>query len=300
MFKNLSTEKIGISVTQNELIELSLSYGFKSVDLDLEEFSSRVAARGLDHARRLYDSARLKFASFRLPLDLGADEEAYREQLKQAPAALELADAMDCRLARVTVGAANDIRPFQENFELHRRRLAEVSAILQSSNIRLGLELNPLASAREGWAFEFLHTLSALAQLLGMVDDENVGVVVDLWGLYATGEPDAWKNLKPEQIASVELADAPQDVAPQELTAEQRLLPGQTGVIDAAAALRQLAEMGFAGPVTPVPSRESFGDAVRDEIIRQTSEALGEVWKAAEPPPAAAKQPATASSAADV
>ncbi len=35
MFKNLSSKHLGVSGSQNELIELALSFGFKGFDLDI-------------------------------------------------------------------------------------------------------------------------------------------------------------------------------------------------------------------------------------------------------------------------
>ena len=70
MFKNLNTEALGVSGTQNEVIELALSHGFKGLELDLPAFAEQVEARGLAHSRRLLDSARLRLGSFRLPAEL--------------------------------------------------------------------------------------------------------------------------------------------------------------------------------------------------------------------------------------
>jgi hypothetical protein len=59
------------------------------------------------------------------------------------------------------------------------------------------------------------------------------------------------------------------------------LLPGETGAIDSAAALTALAEMGYDGPVVPMPHADRFKGLGRQQIFRTTSEKLDQVWKAA-------------------
>ena len=62
--KNLSTDGLAISGRQSEAIELALSYQFKSMDLNLVEFSEQVEKHGIDHSRRLIDSARIGIGQF--------------------------------------------------------------------------------------------------------------------------------------------------------------------------------------------------------------------------------------------
>jgi len=281
MFKNLSTRLLGITVTQSELIELSLSYGFKGIELDLPSLARRAESKGLDFARRLFDSARLRLSSFVLPLSVGEDEDTFGRQLASLEQPVRLAAELNCRVALGVIDPANDMRPFQENFELHRRRLAAIAAVLAPLEIRLGLEIVVPVAHRQARAYEFIHTLSALVQLVGMVDADNVGLTLDLWSAHACEEPDRWKSLDVEKIVAVLLADAPADKPPAELVEKDRLLPGETGEIDTSAALVSLAEMGYQGPLTVAPHRSRFAGATRDDIVKRTGEAIDGAWKAA-------------------
>ena len=281
MFKNLSAKRLGISGTQSELIEFALSFGFTGIDVDLIDFSQRVRSYGLDHALRYFKSAGLTLGSYRLAVSLEAEEDAFAAQLAELPALIENALALDCRRAIIAIEPASDARPFQENFELHSQRISKVAGVLQPSETQLGLELNPLASARDEAAFEFIHTFEAAHSLLGMVEG-YVGLVVDLWGLHASGEADAWQSLRVDQIASVLVANAPQDKPVAELTDADRLLPGASGAIDVEAALCALAGMGYQGPVTPVPNRSSLEVTRREAIVKQVGDSLSQLWKAME------------------
>ena len=281
MFKNLASRRLGISGTQSEIIEFALSFGFTGIDVDLVDFSLRAQNYGLDHALRYFKSAALTVGSYRLNVSLEAEEDAFADQLAELPALVENALALDCRRAIVSIEPASDARPFQENIELHCQRINKIAAVLQASETQLGLELNPLAAAREGIAHEFIYTLEAAVGLLGMIEG-YVGLVVDLWGLHVSGEADAWQSLRVDQIASVLVADATEDKPASEWTDADRLLPGSTGVIDVEAALCTLAGMGYQGPVTPVPSRSSFGNTRREALVKQTGQSLSQLWKAME------------------
>ena len=59
------------------------------------------------------------------------------------------------------------------------------------------------------------------------------------------------------------------------------MLPGETGVIDTAAALVALAEMGYDGPVTPAPDKSQLRGMRRDAIVKAAGEKLDAVWKRA-------------------
>jgi len=77
------------------------------------------------------------------------------------------------------------------------------------------------------------------------------------------------------------VADAAADASADTSREEDRLLPGEMGTIDVPAALTALAEMGYDGPVTAVPHPQRFKSQRRDQIVKQTGEALDRVWKEA-------------------
>ena len=123
MFRNLSTEGLGVSGHQSEIIELALSFGFKGVDLDLVDFQQQVQVNGLARARRLLDSAKLKIGTFRLPLVWDDTDEVYQQGLQSLGDSLKLASELGATRAVTSLAPANDARPYHENFEFHRRRL---------------------------------------------------------------------------------------------------------------------------------------------------------------------------------
>jgi sugar phosphate isomerase/epimerase len=282
MFKNLCPEALGITGTQSELIELALSHGFRGVDLDIVAFQRQVDARGLPASRRLLDSAKLKQGRFQLPFELDAEEAAFADGLKQLEGQAKLASELGCTRVVTRLAPASDQLPYHQNFEQQRKRIAQVADVLAPHGLRLGVGFRAAPAWREGKAFQFISQLEPLVMLLGLAGKRNVGLALDLWDVYVSGgSADDVRKVSPEQVVTVELADFPADADRTKAGEKDRLLPGESGQIDAAAMLTWLAERGYDGPVTPVPDRGWFAGQRREEIGRRVGQSLEGVWKAA-------------------
>jgi sugar phosphate isomerase/epimerase len=282
MFKNLSSEALGISGRQSEVIEVALSFGFKGIDLNVVEFADQVKTHGMPHARRLLDSAKLKLGTFALPVDWRNSDEAFRADMERLPALAAIAAEIGCQRAITFVEPACDSRPYHQNFEFHRQRFSEIAKKLQASGIKLGIGVVAVTDPKEDKAFEFVRSYDPLLMLLSVVGAANVGVVLDLWDLRVSGGSlELLRKLPREKIIAVQVADGPQGTPPESWQLKDRLLPGETGVIDTAAALTLLAELGYDGPITPAPHPSRFAGMRRDAIVKLTGEKLDQVWKGA-------------------
>ena len=282
MFKNLSTDGLAITGRQSEIIELALSFKFKSMDLNLRDFAEQVESHGLDHARRFIDSARIGIGQFSLPIAWTEwnDESGFRAEIENLSRFSEYVAALGCRCCVTTITAASDELPYHENFERHRGRLGKIAQALAPHDIRLGLEFRAPARLRKGRAFEFIHTFDALVKLVESIAHDNVGVVVDTWHYYV-GQTDIEEiqNLTAADIVAVYLSDAPAGLNLDEADESDRLLPCETGTIDCAATLTALAELGYGGPVSVRCSRTGLTSVSRDKLVRLAGERLSQVWK---------------------
>jgi sugar phosphate isomerase/epimerase len=282
MFRNLNPSVLGLTGHQSEIIELALTYGFRGMDINIEEFTARVRLHGVKYARRLLDSAKLRVGSFQLPVAWEADDEAFTRELDRLGELSRVAADMGCTRCLGTVAPAGDKRPYHENFEFHRRRLAEMCRVLEPAGVLLGVGFRAPETLRKGQAFQFVHDFDALSLLLNMVGAENLGMLVDVWDLHLSGgSVENVRGLPIRQIVAVQLADLPLDARASEVTDQARLLPGSGGQIDASAYLVTLAEMGYDGPVSVKPDRRALESSRRDRIVKQAGEALDKVWKAA-------------------
>ncbi|MBN2021485.1 MAG: sugar phosphate isomerase/epimerase [Pirellulales bacterium] len=282
MYKSLSTSALGITGSQSELIELVLTYGFRGMDLNVVELASRAKLRGMPYARRLMDSAHVRLTSFNLPLELDSPEETFQKELPRLETWADAAAQVGCTRCLTILQPAGDSLPYHENFELHRRRLGDVCRALDPKGIRLGVGFRAAANLRREKAFQFIHEMDALGLLVNMVGAPNIGVVLDVWDVFvAGGSLDTIRGLKADQIVLVQVADAPEEKPLGELTDEERLLPGQTGRLDVAGVLKALAEMGYEGPVVPMPHRRALPTSRRDAVVKSVGEAMDQVWRAA-------------------
>ncbi len=284
MFKNLSTDGLAITGRQGEIIELALSCKFKSMDLNLRDFSEQIESHGLDHARRLIDSAHIGIGQFSLPFAWTEwnDESGFQAEIESLSRVGEHVAAIGCRCCVTTIAAASDELPYHENFERHRGRLGKVAQALAPHDIQLGLEFRAPARLREGRSFEFIHTFDALVKLVESIGHDNVGVVVDTWHCHV-GQTDIEEiqSLTAADIAAVYLSDAPAGLNVDEADKIDRLLPGETGTIDCAATLTALAELGYGGPVSVRCSRTGLTSISRDKLVRLAGQRLDQVWKEA-------------------
>ncbi len=282
MYRNLSLAALELSATQSELNELALSYKFRGIEVSIADFTGDAAGDGSYH-RKLLESAKLIVGPFRLPIDLDGDDDAFQSGLSATTELCRTAHELGAKRAVTSIAPATDQLPYHENFERHRKRLAELSQTLTPFDLRLGITFDAVAAHREGKAFEFVHEFEPLQLLLSTVGADNVGLVIDVWQLHAAGADPVQtiSQQRGESILAVELADAPEDLPAGELKPEARLAPGATNTIDCSGALTALATIGYEGPVTPTPHRSSFSERNREHVVRQVGEALDAVWKEA-------------------
>jgi len=281
MFRNLSTVGLPLSGRPSELIELALSFGFDAMDIDLIDFQQQAEVYGVEHARRLMVSARLKSGVFQLPVRLSGDEADFRADLKLLPARLDLAAACEAPRAVATLPPASDEHSFKENLERHLTRLGEVAALLAPHGMKLGLAIRPETEARGEAANAFVHTFEGLLGLLAVAPPQ-IGAVVDAWALHVTGESAAMVAKVPAgRIVEVRLSDAPRGTPAAELVRADRLLPGDTGAIAAGPLLSAARAAGFDGPVTPWADRATLAGRGREKIVRLAGERMEQAWREA-------------------
>jgi sugar phosphate isomerase/epimerase len=281
MFKCLSPAPLGLSGTLNDLIEPALSNGFKGLELDILAFQAQVAQLTLPIARRLIDSAQLKLGYFRLPWEIESPVEIYRPGLNTLKEQAKLAAELGCKRCLTTLAPANDERPMHQNFVFHQERLKATAQILEEHGIELGVGFHATADERGDHEFGFIDNFNSLQLLLGMVGAKNIGVVVDLFELWACGA--SWSDVAAsrQNVTAVFLADVAADGSPDGAKQTLRVLPGETGTIDCTAPLAALAELRYDGPVVPRPHADRFKGVSRAAACKLAGEKLDEAFKAA-------------------
>ncbi|MFZ5833006.1 MAG: sugar phosphate isomerase/epimerase family protein [Planctomycetota bacterium] len=286
MFKNLNPSGLSISGHQSEIIELALTYGFSGMDLSAADFASRAKHKGMPYARRLLDSAKIRLGNYPLGFNIDIAEDEFKKNLARLPEIAHAASEVGCTRCTVTLPPTSDSRPYHDNFEFHRGRLAEVCKTLQPFGVRLAVGFQAAESLRKNAQFEFIHDLDALLTLVNMVDAGNLGVLLDVWEVFvAGGSVETIRKVPAQKLVSVQVAELTADVAPTEVSDSARLLPVDArGKIGLAAVMSAIQQIGFDGPVTPKVARGAFTTRKRDLVVKQAGEAMEQLWQAANLP----------------
>jgi sugar phosphate isomerase/epimerase len=282
MFKSLSAGAIGVKGTTDQIAALAAKHGFGGIAFDAGEAAELMDQGRLDSLRAIYERHGLRPGSMGLPVQFRKDEATFQRDLAGLGRLAKAAAAMGCQRCSTWLLPACDELTFEENFELHRRRLRACAETLGEHGCALGLEFVGPKTSRAGKKHVFLYDMKGMLSLTRAIGTGNVGLLLDCWHWYCTGgTADDIRALWQEQVIDVHVNDAPVGVGVDEQVDNVRALPGETGVIDVAGFLGALAEIGYDGPVMAEPFSQRIRELPADEAVRVTSEALDAVFAAA-------------------
>jgi sugar phosphate isomerase/epimerase len=256
---HLSCGALGIKASQTEAIDYAARYGFDVVDAD-GRYLGDLAQPDL---ARLLDSMKAKnvgWAMAGFPTEFRKDDAAFAESVKALPAYAAGLEKAGVKRVTTWISPNSGDLTYLANLKTHARRLREAAGILKDRGIRFGLEY---VGPKTSWStkrFPFVHSMAEMKELMAEIDRPNVGFVLDSWHWYTAGETKKdLLTLRPEQVVSVDLNDAPAGIPVDQQMDGKRELPAATGVIDAAGFLGGLQAIGYDGPVRAEP----FNDVVR-------------------------------------
>lgn len=282
MYRNLNATSLGATGRQSELIELVLTYGFQGLDVDAVDMIKRAIAQGLDDVVCFIRSANIKVNGFELPCDLDASDEKFQTSLKALDKRAETAREIGFDRCEVNISPASDELPYHDNFERHRKRLAEVAETLAKHDMKLGVGLLAAPKLRQDRAFQFIHKAEELLTLLKTVGVPTVGLSLDTWNWQVGGGGvDQLDELPVGRIVSVRIADVPEDADLSAIEETQRLLPSESTIEVHAELVKKLVERKYPGPITLQPDPSQLDDAPRDTKVEQCAELIDQIYAAA-------------------
>ncbi len=233
-----------------DFVRLAGRLGYGGVDVNLG------AARkdGVEATRALLAEAKVKPGIGSLPVQMAVpDEAAFQESLKGLAEQASFAAAIGLTRMMAVLSPGSPV-PKAERHAFITARLTAIAAVLQRSNVRLGLEfLGPLhfRTPSERSPHQYIWTLNdtvALAKEVG----PNVGVVLDIWHWHhSKGTVDDILAAGKSRIVHIHVSDA-RDQPPEEVRDNQRLMPGE-GIIDATAFFQALKKIGYEDAISPEP-----------------------------------------------
>jgi sugar phosphate isomerase/epimerase len=169
---------------------------------------------------------------------------------------------------------SNDLT-YLANFKQHAARGRGIARVRDSAGLQLGLEYVAPKTAWASHRYPFIHTMAEMRDLISETGQNNVGLVLDSWHWYHAGDTGAdILALSTKDVVSVDLNDAPADVAKDQMVDTRRELPAATGIIDAKTFLQALKRIGFVGPVRAEPFNEAVRRMPADDAAAAAAEAL--------------------------
>jgi len=282
MFKNLNIMALGFKASFYETLDLASLGGFEGVDPNVPEIIKLIGEKSVDEIINALDEKGLRWGGWSLPLSIGSREEDFKRALKKLPSIAEKMHDLGCFRAFTWLTPYSDELTFEENFDLHKRRVRRVAEILDEYNCVLGVEFVGPKTSRVGHKYEFIHDMEGMMRLIEATGADNIGLLLDSWHWYTShGTIDQILRLKGKDVVYVHINDAPPGIPVDEQIDSVRRLPGETGTIDIIGFLRALKKIGYDGPVTPEPFDERLRRMPIREAILKTSEAVNKVWSMA-------------------
>lgn len=258
--------------TAREIVRNGIFRGYYSMDIEADTAAGPT--------RALFVQTGLTPVSFRMVPGLDEEEGVFEQALARAPAMLEQAAEAGYRTATSWIFPGSDTMPPEQYRKRIVERLCRLREVLSPFGIPLGVELVAAKTRREVYRYPIGSTTKALLQLLAEAGGSGLGVCLDCFHAYSTGNLDAEYAAITDagQLTAVHISDAIPGVPPAEQQDQDRRLPGETGVIDLSGLFRRLETLGYTGAVVLEPIDKRFARQPFAVTLQQAEQAAARVW----------------------
>ncbi len=276
MFSNLSLGALGLKAPDfPSAVELAVKHGFDGIEPDLGYLRSLGDASAIAEYADSVRERGLRWAPAGLPVSITGTASEFGKQLAALPETVDVLVAAGIPALGTWIRPMDADLPYRRNWTRHVERMALVAEILGGSGLKLGLEY---IGPKTFWSTErypFIHSLREARELFADIGTGNVGVVLDTYHWYTSGEtPDDLRTLTADDIVAADVNDAPTGRTVDEQQDLDRRLPGTTGVIDLAGFVGVLHEIGYDGPVKVEPFMKSLADRPLDDVLDEVGGGL--------------------------
>jgi sugar phosphate isomerase/epimerase len=278
MYKCFSSGLLGFgNRTLKDDIPLAVKYGYEGINFDINTES---AVFPPSEFTELLAKNNLKNGGFGLPLEFRQSPQIYEAGLKALRPYCEFAQKTNTNRCITWLMPCSDTLDYKSNFKLHKERLTPVAKTLEEYGIRFGLEFVGPPSFRKGKAYEFIHDLDGLNELLDAIGTSNLGYLLDVFHWDTAGQVfDDFKKISGnEWIVMAHINDAPKGLSLEEQLDQKRELPGATGVLKVGEFMKGLQNLKYDGPVAVEPFSESLKAMAFEDAVKTAKTAMDKVW----------------------
>jgi sugar phosphate isomerase/epimerase len=281
MQMHLSCGALGIQASQRQAIDLAAKHGFDVVDAD-GKYLGGLSGGELQDLLGSMSARKIGCAMAGLPVEFRLDQAAFAAGMADLPDYVRGLGRARVHSVTTWVRPGSSELAYLANFKLHALRFREIARVLDGVGLRLGIEYVGPKTAWASQRYPFIHSMAEMRELISEIGRDNVGLVLDSWHWYHAGDSGAdILALRASDVVSVDLNDAPADVAKDQMVDGKRELPGKTGIIDSKAFLQSLKRIGFAGPVRAEPFNDDVRRLSPDDAAEAAAEALRKAFMAA-------------------
>lgn len=281
MFASVMTDLIGVAVDPAAGLRLAHAHGFSGLDLRLNRYDTWLEDYGVERFRDEMHQLGIKpgYVSL-LSRTLSASHEEWEQAIERLPVRAHIARTLGFKRAGVVVMPFDDRRDHAANHRMHVRRLQQVDEVLQTHDIRLGLEYVSTPTRREGHTFPFIISMQGILNLIRDAGTSNVGLMLDTmhWACAQETTTDI-EALDPLQIVVVHVCDAAPNLPLEQQVVHIRELPGTTGLYRCDSFMKALTTIGYDGPVTAEPVNPRWLQTPHEQAMAQTAAAVGKLIK---------------------
>jgi sugar phosphate isomerase/epimerase len=274
----LSCGAIGVSANQREAVDLASRHGFESVEAD-GTYLAALSGDQLSEFLAFMKSKGVVFGAAGLPVEFRQDDARFNDGLKKLPSIAAGLERAGVGRVSTWIMPCHDSLTYMSNIRQHATRLREVAGVLADRKVRLGLEYVGAKTLWTSRRYPFVHTMAEMKDLIAEIGAPNVGFLLDTFHWWNAGETEGdILSLKQEQVVSVDLNDAPAGVPRDQQLDNRRELPCATGVINVAAFLSALNQIGYDGPVRAEPFNKAVNALPKEEACAVTAKALKQAF----------------------
>lgn len=285
MYSSLMTGAIGIKdFSLEESIALAADTGFEGVWFDIKSAKAIADEHGVPYLKDLFASRGVRPGGWGAPVRWQDDTQRDADLEALKPLA-ELGVELGNPFTTTGIMPGSNERTYDEQYAFILERLRPFAGVLKGAGVRLGIEFIAPKTLRNRFTHEFIYSMRDMLQLGRDVGTGNVGVLFDVWHHYtAHGTVADLDTITRDDVQVVHVNDAPEGIEIDEQIDSARLLPMESGVIDAPAMIAKLDQLGFNGPVIAEPFSQRINTIAETDPVaaaQETSDSIRKLFKAA-------------------
>ena len=274
MYQTISPGLVGVSIGLEEGCRMAAAAGFEGYAI--EPF---MMEQGAGAVRDVLAQYHFTPACYGLPVDFRREESVFEETLRALEPSAKFCAELGMTRFCTWLSPASDDLTYEENFQLHTRRLKACAEVLREYGIMLGLEFVGTPSAAASRKHAFIHNLDGLLDLWDAIGTGNVGIMIDSWHWdMAQQKLEDFRKIPDEKYVVVaHINDAP-DLPLEEQQDGSRRLPGATGVLRIGDFFTGLTQLGYQGPVMAEPFDRSLNGLPAETVFARVKSSIDSVW----------------------